>query len=68
MIADMTAQEPPALQQRIVLIHQHRLPDKEYLPVLEGRELVEFDPGLLVTLPKRLEIGLVPIPTRQATQ
>ena len=65
MMADMSDHERAAIQKRIELLHTHWKPDQEYLPELEGRELVEFDPGLLVTPPSGMEVGFVPIATRQ---
>ncbi len=63
--ADLSDQELDDLQLKIELIHQHWKKDGEYLPAPKRGELVEFDPALLVTPPKGLEIGYVPIAVDQ---
>ena len=55
------------MQQRIELIHTHWSHDDEYLPAPTGGSLVGLDPGLLVSPPTGLEVGYVPIVTRQET-
>jgi hypothetical protein len=64
--ADLTDAEREALQKRVELLHRHWTKDREYLPPPTVGTLAELDPGVLVTPPKGLEIGYVPIVTRQA--
>jgi hypothetical protein len=63
--ADLTAAEREALQKRVELLHQHWTNDRDYLPPPTVGKLADLDPALLVTPPKGLEIGFVPIVTRQ---
>lgn len=53
------------IQARVELIHTHWSPFQDYLPEIEGGALVDLDAGLLVNPPEGLEIGYVPIVTRQ---
>lgn len=63
--ADLSDQERKELQRRVELLHRNWTKEKNYLPPpLKGR-LAEIDPALLVTPPKGLEIGFVPICTHQ---
>lgn len=64
--ADLTPQEREDLQARIELLHTHWKKDQEYLAPPPVGELVELDPALIVTPPKGLEIGYVPIATHQS--
>jgi hypothetical protein len=64
--ADLSEEEREELQRRAELIHRHWTKDREYLPPPTVGELAELDPGLLVTPPRGLEVGYVPIVTRQA--
>jgi len=64
--ADLSAEDREAIQQRVELLHKHWTKDREYLPPPTVGELADLDPALLVTPPKGLEIGYVPIVTRQA--
>jgi hypothetical protein len=66
--ADLTTEAREALQQRVELLHRHWTKDRQYLPPPTIGTLADLDPGLLVTPPKGLEIGYVPIVTRQAAQ
>lgn len=66
--ADLTAAEREAMQKRVELLHRHWTRDREYLPPPTVGTLADLDPGLLVTPPPGLEIGYVPIVTRQAAQ
>ena len=63
--ADLTDRQRTELQRRVELLHRHWKPDQNYLPEPDGIQLAEFDPGLLVVPPAGLEIGFVPIATRQ---
>lgn len=64
--ADLTDEERETLQKRVELLHRHWTKDREYLPPPTIGTLAELDPGVLVTPPKGLAIGYVPIVTRQA--
>ena len=64
-IAHLTAAEREALQKRVELLHKHWTKDREYLPPPTVGSLADLDPAVLVTPPKGLEIGYVPIVTRQ---
>lgn len=63
--ADLTDSERADLQKKVELLHRHWTPDKEYLPTPENVKLAELDPQIIATPPKGLEIGYVPIATRQ---
>jgi hypothetical protein len=64
--ADLTAAERDALQKRVELLHRTWTKDKEYLPPPTVGRLADLDSGVLVTPPKGLEVGYVPVVTRQA--
>ncbi|HQR42953.1 MAG TPA: hypothetical protein PLX97_09720, partial [Gemmatales bacterium] len=64
--ADLSDAERENLQKRVELLHRHWSKDRDYLPPLTIGKLAELDPAVLVTPPKGLEIGYVPIVTRQA--
>jgi hypothetical protein len=66
--ADLTAAERKALQKRVELLHRNWKKNREYLPPPTLGKLANLDPALLVTPPKGLEVGYVPIVTRQAAQ
>ena len=53
------------LQERVEKIHTHWHYTDEYLPAPSGGNLVALDPGLIVSPPAGMEIGYVPIVTRQ---
>ena len=63
--ADLTAAEREALQARVELLHRHWTPDRDYLAPPATGELAAIDPALMVTPPAGLEVGYVPIVTRQ---
>jgi hypothetical protein len=63
--ADLTAAEREALQKRVELLHRNWTNDRDYLPPPTVGKLADLDPALLVTPPQGLEIGFVPIVTRQ---
>jgi hypothetical protein len=63
--ADLTAAEREALQKRVELLHRNWTKEKEYLPAPTVGKLADLDSAVLVTPPKGLEIGYVPIVTRQ---
>jgi len=64
--ADLTADEREALQKRVELLHRNWTKDREYLPPPTVGKLADLDPAVLVSPPKGLEVGYVPIVTRQA--
>lgn len=66
--ADLTAAERETLQERVELLHKNWTKDREYLPPPTVGRLADLDPAVLVTPPKGLEVGYVPIVTRQAGQ
>lgn len=63
--ADLTDQEREALQERVEKIHAAWKKDRDYLPPPKLGELAAIDAALLLTPPQGLEIGYVPIVTRQ---
>lgn len=64
--ADMTDTEREALQSRVEMLHKKWTKEREYLPPPTVGTLADLDPAVLVTPPKGMEIGYVPIVTRQA--
>jgi len=52
------------MQKRVELLHRAWTKDREYLPPPSVGALADMDPAQLVTPPKGLEIGYVPIATR----
>lgn len=66
--ADLSAEEREEIQRRVELLHGRWHKDREFLPPPATGELAELDPALLVTPPAGLEIGYVPIVTRQEPQ
>jgi hypothetical protein len=63
--ADLTDAEREVIQKRVELLHKKWTKDREYLPPPAVGKLADLDPAVLVTPPKGLEIGYVPIVTRQ---
>jgi hypothetical protein len=63
--ADLTDKEREDLQKRVEKLHRHWKKDRDYLPPPAIGELAEIDPALIVVPPKGLEVGYVPIATRQ---
>lgn len=66
--ADLTADERETLQKRVELLHKNWTREREYLPPPKVGKLADLDPAVLVTPPKGLAIGYVPIATRQAAK
>ncbi len=66
--ADLTANEREDLQARVVKLHRGWRKDRNYLAPPTVGQLAEIDPALIVTPPSGLEVGYVPIVTRQAAQ
>lgn len=64
--ADLTVKEREKLQSRVELLHRNWTKDREYLAPPAKGQLAEIDPALIVTPPDGLEVGYVPIVTRQA--
>lgn len=64
--ADLSEAEREGLQQRVELLHKNWTKEREYLPPPTLGKLADLDPAVIVTPPKGLEIGYVPIVTRQA--
>jgi hypothetical protein len=64
--ADLTDDERESLQKRVEMLHKKWTKDREYLPPPTVGKLADLDPAVIVTPPKGLEIGYVPIVTRQA--
>ena len=66
--ADLTDQEREIVQRRVEKLHRYWPKDRNYLtPPTVGR-LAHIDPALIVTPPKGMEVGYVPIVTRQAME
>ncbi len=65
MNADLSAAEREAMQKRVEKLHRSWRTDREYLPPPTAGKLADLDPAVLVTPPKGLEVGYVPIVTRQ---
>lgn len=63
--ADLTAEEREQLQKRVEKLHRAWTKDRDYLAPPDGFKLAQLDPALIVTPPKGLEVGYVPIATRQ---
>jgi hypothetical protein len=63
--ADLTAAERETLQKRVEMLHKNWTEDREYLPPPTVGKLADLDPAVLLTPPKGLEIGYVPIVTHQ---
>jgi hypothetical protein len=66
--ADLTDAERETLQKRVEMLHKSWTKDREYLPPPTVGKLAALDPAVLVTPPKGLEVGYVPIVTRQAAK
>lgn len=63
--ADLSQQERETLQARVEKLHRAWTRERDYLPPPQVGSLADLDPALLVTPPKGLEAGYVPIVTRQ---
>lgn len=68
MNADLTDHEREDLQARVERVHQKWTKDRDYLPSPAIGKLAEIEPALIVTPPPGLEVGCVPIGTRQAAE
>lgn len=63
--ADLTDQEREVLQLRVEKLHRNWKKDRDYLPSPAMGKLADIDPALIMTPPRGMEIGYVPIATRQ---
>ncbi len=63
--ADLTDKEREGLQRRAEKLHRHWKKDRDYLAPPAIGKLAHIDPALIVTPPSGLEVGYVPIVTRQ---
>jgi len=63
--AGLTKEERERMQKRVEMIHRYWNKNKEFLLPPTIGKLVDLDPAQIVTPPKRLEVGYVPIPVRQ---
>ncbi len=66
--ADLTDEEREDLQARVEKLHRNWKKDRDYLPPPTIGELADIDAALLVTPPPGLEVGYVPIATRQGAE
>ena len=66
--ADMTDAERERLQRRVEKLHRHWHKDRDYLTPPTVGELADVDPAQIVTPPAGMEVGFVPITTRQAME
>ncbi len=64
--AGLSEAEKESLQAAVEKIHARWTPDREYLPPPRMGALAALDPALVVTPPAGLEVGHVPIATRQS--
>ena len=63
--ADLSPEERRQVQQRVEKLHRTWTKDRQYLTPPDVGTLASIDPALILTPPKGLEIGYVPIATRQ---
>jgi hypothetical protein len=66
--ADLSKEEREDMQKRVEKLHLNWTKDREYLPPPMIGKLADIDPALIVTPPARLEVGYVPIVTRQGLE
>ena len=66
--ADLSEAEKARLQGIVEKMHVQWTMDREYLPAPSTGKLATLDAAMIVTPPKGLEIGYVPIAVRQATK
>ncbi|MBN2138644.1 MAG: hypothetical protein JW720_12625 [Sedimentisphaerales bacterium] len=66
--ADLTDKERQRLQSRVEKLHRNWTKDRDYLPPPTIGKLADIDPALIVRPPRGLEVGYVPIATRQAAE
>lgn len=63
--ADLTREDRDRLQDRVERLHREWTPERDYLPPPTRGRLAALDDAVLVRPPKGLEVGYVPIVTRQ---
>jgi hypothetical protein len=63
--ADLTVEERERMQEKVVKLHRAWTKERDYLPPPTVGELADLDPALILTPPKGMEAGYVPIATRQ---
>ena len=63
--ADLTPEERKVAQTRVEMLHRTWTKDSNYLAPPDGGALARLDPALIVTPPRGMEAGYVPIATRQ---
>lgn len=63
--ADLTDEEREQVQARVEKLHRAWTKDRNYLTPPDVGTLAHIDPALILTPPKGLEVGYVPIATRQ---
>ena len=63
--ADLTIEEREKMQAKVEKLHRAWTMDRNYLAPPAVGTLADLDPAEIVTPPKVLEIGYVPIATRQ---
>lgn len=63
--AGLTDEERERMQAKVEKLHREWSKDRAYLPLPSRGKLAEVDPAQLVTPPKGLEYGYVPIATKQ---
>ena len=63
--ADLTEDEREQMQAKVEKLHRTWTKDRDYLAPPTVGKLADLDPAQIVTPPKGLEIGYVPIATRQ---
>lgn len=66
--ADLTEVERESLQKRVEMLHRKWTKNRDYLPPPTVGKLADLDPAVIVTPPKGLEVGYVPIVTRQGVK
>ena len=62
---DLTSEERELVQSRVEKLHRTWTKDRDYLAPPDAGRLADIDPALILTPPAGLEIGYVPIATRQ---
>jgi hypothetical protein len=63
--ADLTPEEREQVQKRVEKLHRAWTKDRNYLVPPDVGKLAELDPALILTPPRGMEVGYVPIATRQ---
>ena len=66
--ANLSNKEREEIQRRVELLHRNWTRDRAYLPPPMSGKLAYLDPALIVTPPKGMEIGFVPIVTKQGLE